>query len=299
MQMNRNELITRLQRIQHEHDFNALAIELFYYQAEHCEVYSNYLQLTGRYPVSLQSYDQIPALPIGFFKTHRVACFESQENDLFFESSSTGGIASKHFIKDFALYEWSFMSSFKQFFSHPNQYLHLALLPGYLERKNASLVAMINRLVELSDFEESGFFLHNHEELHATLLRAKREKIPTILWGVSFALLDFLDFYSLDFPELILMETGGMKGKRKEIIRAELHQRLTAGFGVEHVHSEYGMTELFSQAYSMGNGIFQTPPWMKVLIRDASDPFELLPDQQTGGVNVIDLANIDSCAFIE
>lgn len=215
-----------------------------------------------------------------------------------FSSSSTGGVPSQHHVKDVRLYENSFRKGFEMFYGDVSTYAVLALLPTYLERDGSSLIYMVNDLIAHSKISESGYFLYDHAELNSTLVHLKNQKIPTVLIGVTYALLDFLENFRVDFPELIIMETGGMKGKRKELIREELHSILYKGFGVSAIHSEYGMTELLSQAYSKGEGIFQCPPWMQISIRDMNDPFGNPPAGQAGGINVIDLANLNSCSFI-
>jgi len=207
-------------------------------------------------------------------------------------------INSKHLVTDVSWYEESFRRAFGLFYGDIKSYCVLALLPSYLEREGSSLIYMAEDLVKSSENPDSGFYLYNHEELFQQLKKHQQAGKPTLLIGVTFALLDFIEHYQLDFPELIVMETGGMKGRRKEMIREELHQTLCKGFGVKSIHSEYGMTELLSQAYSKGDGIFNCPPWMKIITRDTNDPMTELAVNQTGGINIIDLANINSCSFI-
>jgi hypothetical protein len=216
----------------------------------------------------------------------------------FTSSGTTGMINSRHMVIDVSWYEESFRRAFDIFYGDIKNYTILALLPSYLEREGSSLIYMAEDLVKRSENSESGFYLYNHEELYQQLKKQQQAKKPTLLIGVTFALLDFAEHHQIDFPELIVMETGGMKGRRKEMIREDLHQTLSKGFGVNIIHSEYGMTELLSQAYSNGNGIFNCPPWMKVITRDTNDPFTTLDNDKTGGINVIDLANINSCSFI-
>jgi len=216
-----------------------------------------------------------------------------------FTSSGTTGITtSSHFVTDVGWYAESFRSAFRLFYGDIEKYCILALLPSYLEREGSSLIYMADDLIKQSNNPDSGFFLYNHDELYHQLKKQQSGQKPTLLIGVTFALLDFIEHYKLNFPELIVMETGGMKGRRKEMIREELHTTLCNGFGVDAIHSEYGMTELLSQAYSKGNGIFNCPPWMKIIARDTNDPMSLLNDDKAGGINVIDLANINSCSFI-
>ncbi len=216
----------------------------------------------------------------------------------FASSGTTGQISSLHYVSDLRMYRKSFINGFKRFFGPIEDYTILALLPSYLERENSSLVYMVNQMIELSCFSESGFFLDNLEELSGLLEDLDKEGRNVLLLGVSFALLDLIEKHKFKLKNTLVMETGGMKGMRKELVREELHQLLRAGFGVEHIQSEYGMTELLSQAYSKGQGLFRTPPWMKILVRDTEDPLSLIQNDSTGGVNVIDLANIHSCSFI-
>ena len=242
---------------------------------------------------------QIPFLPISIFKTHQVLADGKQAEVVFESSGTTGMISSKHHVADTVPYEQSFSLTFQRFYGSIQEYVVLALLPSYIERGNSSLVYMTEKLIHNSNQLESGFYLHNQEELYAKLLELKVQKQRVLLLGVTYALLDFSEKYSLDFPELIVMETGGMKGRRKEMVRQEVHAQLTDAFGVAKIHSEYGMTELLSQAYSKGDGLFLSPPWMKIVLRDLYDPKQILAVEQVGAVNVIDLANIYSCAFIE
>ena len=237
-------------------------------------------------------------LPVEFFKSHYIIEDKTYADVIFTSSGTTGTMTSNHPVHDIKIYENSYSKSFEQFYGKVEDVCILALLPNYLERDGSSLIYMVSDLIQKSQHPQSGFFLYNHEELHQTLISLKNKKQKTVLIGVTYALLDFLEHFKIDFPELIVMETGGMKGKRKEMIREELHQVLCKGFTVKSIHSEYGMTELLSQAYSLGDGIFATPNWMKILIRDTNDPFTYLENSKSGGINVIDLANIHSCSFI-
>ena len=216
----------------------------------------------------------------------------------FTSSGTTGMITSSHYISDVSWYTESFRKAFQLFYGDIQNYTLLALLPSYLEREGSSLIYMTDDLIRQSCNPDSGFFLYNHDELYQLLKKQQQMQKPTLLIGVTFALLDFIENYNLNFPELIVMETGGMKGRRKEMIREELHAQLCKGFGVGAIHSEYGMTELLSQAYSKGKGIFNCPPWMKIITRDTNDPMSRLGHDKTGGINVIDLANSNSCSFI-
>lgn len=284
--------------INNEATFENVALEIFQFQAEHCAVYKDYIYHLNINPSLITTVNQIPFLPISFFKTHEVLSTNTKPEIVFSSSGTTGLTTSKHLISDLNIYEESYNKAFKQFYADPQEICILALLPSYLEREGSSLIYMVDDLLKQSKHPKSGYFLNDLASLNQTLLSLKETKQKTILIGVTYALLDFVEQFQINFPELIVMETGGMKGKRKEMIRQELHEILCAGFGVKHIHSEYGMTELLSQAYSYGNGIFNCPPWMKILLRDTSDPLSLLQGKQSGGINVIDLANINSCSFI-
>lgn len=284
--------------IRSEAQFNETALNIFRHQAENCLVYKEFIGHLAIKPEQVKHVDDIPYLPISFFKTHRVVSNTAAEEIIFSSSGTTGMVQSQHFVTDVSVYEDSFNLAFEQFYGKAKDTCILALLPSYLERDGSSLIYMVDALLKRSEHPQSGYFLHNHEELYARLVERKASGQKTILIGVTYALLDFLEAHQISFPELIVMETGGMKGKRKEMVREELHDILKAGFGVDAIHSEYGMTELLSQAYSSGNGIFECPPWMKIVLRDTNDPLTLLHNQQTGGINIIDLPNINSCSFI-
>jgi len=285
--------------IENEEQFNQIALTTFRHQAENCKVYGEYISHLKVDLNAITHYRQIPFLPISFFKPHSVISGDKPIEITFSSSGTTGQITSKHLVQDLSIYEESYNKAFELFYGPAENCCLLALLPSYLERDGSSLIYMVDDLLKQSKHPLSGYFLHNHQELHHTLLQLQQAKQKTILIGVTYALLDFIEQYQLNFPELIVMETGGMKGKRKEMVRAELHQLLSAAFGVAHIHSEYGMTELLSQGYSKGEGIFECPPWMKILLRDTSDPLSILDEKYTtGGINVIDLANINSCSFI-
>lgn len=290
--------IKELFSIQSESAFQDIALEIFKLQAKECEVYNQYLHFLKVQPDQIKSISKIPFLPIEFFKTHQIVSNGDITEQVFSSSGTTGSQTSKHYVSDVSIYEESFRKCFELFYGNTKDIALLALLPSYLERTGSSLIYMVDDLIKSSDRKESGYFLYNHHELYENLVALKLKKVPTILFGVTYALLDFIEQYQLQFPELIVMETGGMKGKRKEIIRQELHEMLGAGFGVSSIHAEYGMTELLSQAYSKGNGLFSCPPWMKILIRDINDPFCYQETGISGGINVIDLANINSCSFL-
>jgi hypothetical protein len=281
-----------------ETEFSQFALQLFQRQAREVSVYKQYLELLRIKPEQISNLSDIPFLPISFFKSHKVAPDGMSEDIIFSSSGTTGQISSKHFVSDLKVYKESFRKGFEHFYGQPNGYCILALLPAYLERTGSSLVYMVDDLIKKSNHAKSGFYLNNHQELRGTLEELKSKNQKTLLIGVSFGLLDFVEDQSFHWPELTVMETGGMKGRRKEMIRSELHGILKTGFGVHQIHSEYGMTELLSQAYSFGNGVYRCPPWMKVSTRDSADPFGKTEFGQSGGLNVIDLANINSCAFI-
>lgn len=290
---------TNIFSIHSQADFEYSCLDIFRYQAKHCEPYHTYLKNLEVDTQDVETIGEIPFLPIRFFKERKVYAANRPEEVTFTSSSTTGIGESCHFVKDISIYEDSFRKGFQHFYGGSSNYTILALLPSYLERNGSSLIYMVEDLIKQSNKPDSGFFLHNYSELFDTLCRLKKASEPCLLIGVSFGLLDFIEHYSVDFPELIVMETGGMKGRRKEMIREELHKILCEGFGVENIHSEYGMTECLSQAYSKGKGIYHCPPWMKILTRDIYDPFAQVKYGATGGVNIIDLANIYSCSFIE
>jgi phenylacetate-coenzyme A ligase PaaK-like adenylate-forming protein len=246
----------------------------------------------------VKSIQQIPFLPIQFFKSHSVVSSANPIQTTFTSSGTTGMITSKHLVTDVSIYEESYRKGFSQFYGNIEDYVVLALLPSYLEREGSSLIHMVDDLIQLSNQPESGFYLHNYDELIAKLIQLDQAGQNVILIGVTYALLDLIEKHTFQLENTIIMETGGMKGKRKEMIREELHQQLCKGFGVTAIHSEYGMTELLSQAYSLGEGIFECPSWMQLLVRDTEDALSYVREGKTGGINVIDLANINSCSFI-
>jgi len=278
--------------------FTQTSLQVFRHQAANCSVYNDFIAGLKIDPAKVEALEQIPFLPVEFFKSHRVLSSDAAPEVTFTSSGTTGMITSSHLVTDVSWYADSFRKAFTLFYGNVERYTILALLPAYLEREGSSLIFMADDLIKQSKNPDSGFYLYNHEELRNQLKKQQETKKPTLLIGVTFALLDFVESYKIDFPELIVMETGGMKGRRKEMIREELHQQLCDGFSVCAIHSEYGMTELLSQAYSKGEGIFYCPPWMKILTRDPNDPLEILQNNKTGGINIIDLANINSCSFI-
>ncbi len=281
-----------------EQEFEHAALTIFRHQAKNCIVYQEFIKGLNIDPGTVRTVEQIPFLPIEFFKSHAILSSVATPEVTFTSSGTTGQITSSHFVTDVSWYTESFRKAFSLFYGDVEKHTILALLPAYLEREGSSLIYMADDLIKQSKNPDSGFFLYDHDKLYQQLKKQQAAKKPTILIGVTFALLDFVENYELDFPELIVMETGGMKGRRKEMIREELHEQLCRGFGVTTIHSEYGMTELLSQAYSKGNGIFYCPPWMKIITRDTNDPITIINSGRAGGINVIDLANINSCSFI-
>jgi len=289
----------RIFNISNNEEFEKLTIEVFQYQAKNNKVYKEYLHHLNCNINSVNQICQIPFLPIEFFKSHKITSTSVTAKAIFTSSGTTGSLTSRHFVPDLGIYEASFTKGFEQYYHSVKDYCILALLPSYLEREGSSLIYMMEHMIKDSNHPKSGFYLHNHEELIATISELKKSNQKILLLGVSFALLDLAEKYKLDFSDVIIMETGGMKGRRKEITREELHAFLCDRLNVTEVHSEYGMTELLSQAYSKGNSLFHTPSWMKIIIRDTYDPFSYEKIGRSGGVNVIDLANVHSCAFIE
>jgi len=278
--------------------FEAAALELFAVQYKEVDVYKKFCNALNRTPDQVKKWTDIPFLPIDFFKSHRIIRGLQKPACVFESSGTTGQEPSRHWVIDPEIYRASFRKTFEIFYGNMADYAVVALLPSYLERKNASLVFMVEDWIKNSRHPKSGFYLYNHQDLYKILLNLIDSKQKTLFIGVTFALLDFADQYTLPKNEIVLMETGGMKGRGKEPVRSEVHQRLQNRLGVKAVHSEYGMTELFSQAYSKDNGIFTCPPWMKILIREPEDPLSYLTDNKIGGINLIDLANVNSCAFI-
>lgn len=284
--------------IQTTKEFHKTAMKVFRFQFEHNEVYQKYCLLLQQSPSTVKHVTEIPFLPIEFFKSKDVISNISPIQTTFTSSGTTGQITSKHYVTDLTFYELSFRHTFAQFYGNIENYVVLALLPSYLERDGSSLIYMVNDLIEGSQHPDSGFYLHNYAEFADKLRQLDAEGQNVLVIGVTYALLDIAERYDFNLNHTIIMETGGMKSKRKEMIREELHAILAKGFGVSEIHSEYGMTELLSQAYSLGKGIFECPPWMDILIRDTEDPLSLIANNRIGGINVIDLANINSCAFI-
>ncbi|WP_028297365.1 acyltransferase [Olivibacter sitiensis] len=296
--MNKGVLKEDIFGLEGRDDFEELALSIFRMQARENVVYKKYISYLNISPDSIEEMQQIPFLPIEFFKTQDVILQNRHPEIVFTSSGTTGMQQSRHLVADVSYYEASFVKAFELFYGPVSDITILALLPSYQERDGSSLIYMVDDLIKQSKQPLSGYFLYNHSDLFACLNKLKEANKKTLLIGVTYALLDFIEHYSLQFPTLQVMETGGMKGRRKEMIREELHTQLCRGFGVQRIHSEYGMTELLSQAYSLGDGIFRCPPWMDIVIRDTNDPLSLQMGEQTGGINVIDLANVYSCSFI-
>ncbi len=304
----RTELQTQIRNVNHQ-TFDALTLAIFRYQAVANSVYASYLKYLKKDISQIKFITDIPFMPIGFFKQHRIVTGSLPTETVFESSGTTGIVTSQHHLADVQWYNEISSYIFEQTYGSLSTFQIVALLPSYLERNNSSLVYMIDQFIEKTNTIESGFYLHNVDNLLATLKQSVQSGSRTnfLLWGVTFALLDLAESgrdlsFLRDIPNLIVMETGGMKGRRREMLREEVHATLRQAFGVEVVHSEYGMTELLSQAYSKGHGVFETPPTMKILLRETNDPFAVFDyttTQKTGGINVIDLANLDSCSFIE
>jgi phenylacetate-coenzyme A ligase PaaK-like adenylate-forming protein len=284
--------------ISSQKQFEKIALKVFRFQYENNLVYQEFCDLLKTNPQKVKSLNQIPFLPIQFFKSHNVVSNNDQIQATFTSSGTTGSITSRHLVTDISIYEESYRKGFSQFYGNIEDYVVLALLPSYLEREGSSLIHMVEDLIQLTNNSDSGFYLNNHEELIQKLIKLDQAGQNVILIGVTYALLDLIEKQQFQLQHTIIMETGGMKGKRKEMIREELHEQLCNGFGVTAIHSEYGMTELLSQAYSLGNGVFECPSWMQIHIRDTEDALTYINDGKTGGINVIDLANINSCSFI-
>ena len=279
-------------------EFEKITLKVFRFQYENNKIYQSFCNHLGKGPSIVKQISDIPFLPIQFFKSDKIVSTNDEPKVVFTSSGTTGMITSKHFVTDVSLYENSYNKAFAQFYGNIEDYCVLALLPSYLERDGSSLIYMVEDLIKSSNHKDSGFYLNNLEELSNKIIELENEGQNIILIGVTYALLDLIEYRKFQLKNTIIMETGGMKGKRKEIIREELHSLLCNGFGVSKIHSEYGMTELLSQAYSLGDGVFECPPWMQILIRDTEDALTYVADGKTGGINVIDLANINSCSFI-
>ncbi len=275
-----------------------MALKIFRFQYENNKVYQEFCNFLKINTATVKKVAQIPFLPIQFFKSHKVVSNQNPIQEIFISSGTTQNTTSKHFVTDITLYESSFQKGFSQFYGNIEDYVILALLPSYLERNGSSLIYMVKDLINKTNNSHSGFYLNNQDELVQKLLFLEKSNQNCILIGVTFALLDLVENQKFDLKNTIVIETGGMKGKRQEMIREDLHAQLCKGFGVKSIHSEYGMTELLSQAYSLGGGVFECPNWMQIMIRDPQDALSSVSNYKTGGINVIDLANVNSCSFI-
>lgn len=293
------DFINRIFQIKSQSDFLEALHEVFRYQAESNHVYRDFINRPGIRKESVKTPADIPFLPVELFKSHKIVTGNKKVERVFESSGTTGSSISRHYIADTELYEKSFLNCFRLFYGNPEDFIIAALLPSYTERENSSLVYMMENLIQKSKNPLSGFYKSNAGEMLLNIERGKKEKRKVLLMGVTFALLDLAEQYFPDLSGVIVMETGGMKGRRKEITRGELHSVLTKKLNVSSIHSEYGMTELLSQAYSKGNGLFYCPPWMKIVLRDPQDPLSVITETGiTGGINIIDLANVHSCSFI-
>jgi len=292
-----NSLKTKVFQV-NEHNFEERALELFVFQYNNNKIYQDYINHLNIPLGKVNSISEIPFLPIRFFKSHRVQTGSFKAEQIF-ESSGTTGITSKHYIEDLEYYKKISTWIFRSFFGELKDSVVIGLLPSYLERDNSSLVYMVNHFIDQSNDTRSGFYLSNFHELSELLQSPRINKSPVFLFGVTFALLELAEKYSFNNKNLFIIETGGMKGRGKELIRQELHKKLSGAFHTKNIFSEYGMTELLSQAYMNKDGLFYTPPWMRIFIREIYDPFCLAEENKTGVIQVIDLANVHSCAFIE
>ena len=278
--------------------FPALAVDVFRYQSQHCPLYVRYLSLLGRKPSAVQCLEDIPFLPVQFFKNYGIQTGSWREETVFSSSGTTGQTPSRHLVRHLGHYLDNTVRGFAHFYGHPSGYCVLALLPSYLEREGSSLVAMADHFIRLSKYPESGFFLNDHQKLCDTLIHCQSKGYPTLLLGVSFGLLDFAEAFPMSLAGITVMETGGMKGRRREMTRPELHATLCEAFQIPAIHSEYGMTELLSQGYAQGGTVFRPAPTMRLVATELHDPFCALAPGKTGTLNIIDLANIDSCGFV-
>jgi hypothetical protein len=294
-----DDLRQRIFGIRNQGDFINTALEVFHYQRENNLIYRTFTDSLRKGRNSPASLSELTFLPVEFFRNHKIITGNLKEETVFESSGTTGSVTGRHYVCDLGLYEESFFNAFRLFYGSPDEYLIAALLPSYVERAGSSLVYMADKLIKASNDPQSGFYRGNPEELITALKSGVKADRKVLLLGVSFALLDLAEDFSPDLSGITIMETGGMKGRRKEITRSELHNILKEKFNVRQIHSEYGMTELLSQAYSPGDGLFHCPPWMKILLRDPQDPLSIHTETgRTGGINIIDLANINSCSFI-
>ena len=289
---------TKIFNIKSKEEFEKYSIEIFQYQFQNNNIYREFCKFTRKDIDKIKSSTEIPFLPIQFYKTHKIVSSNKKIKKIFYSSGTTKSNLSKHHIIDLELYEDCFSRIFIENYGEPTNYNIIALLPTYLENKNSSLIYMVNNLIEKSKNVHSGFYLNNYKELRDKLLYLEAKKRKTILFGVSYALLNLIDLHKFNLKNTIIIETGGMKGLKEELIKKDLHEKLELGFGVKNINSEYGMTELMSQAYSLKNQKFKCPKWMKILIREKEDPLKIITNNKSGGINIIDLANYNSCSFI-
>lgn len=294
----RSSLADKIFDVSNESQFNELALEIFQFQFTHNPVYKSWCDSLNRTPANVKHLNQVPFLPVEFFKNFPIKSWQGDPITTFSSSGTTGQITSQHHVADTYIYERSLMKGFQLEYGKPSDWIIIGLLPAYLERQGSSLVYMTDILIRESGQHESGFYLNNYEELALLLRRLKDNNKKVWLIGVSFALLDMAEKQPEAWENLVVVETGGMKGRRREMIRTDLHETIRSKWRIARLHSEYGMTELFSQAWMNDSGRFHTPPWMKVMIRETNDPFSYAENGKTGGINVVDLANLDSCAFI-
>jgi phenylacetate-coenzyme A ligase PaaK-like adenylate-forming protein len=294
----RNDIIEKIFAIKNNCEFEECCLAVFNYQLMHNEVYAAWVAALGINGSNVKNMNEIPFLPISFFKSHKVVAAELPFDIEFSSSGTTGNTTSKHYVKDLEIYKESFFKSFEMQYGKTEDLVIIGLLPSYLEREGSSLIYMCEQLIIKSNKAESGFYLNEFEKLNSLLIQLKKINQKTILFGVAYALLDFAETNPTVWENLYVIETGGMKGRRKEMVREELHACIKENWHLVHLHSEYGMTELLSQAYLGDEQTFICPPWMQIRIRDTSDPFHIVERNQTGGINIIDLANVDSCSFI-
>lgn len=292
-------LIKEIFNINSSEQFNEVCLKVFNHQYKDNKIYKEYVDKLKVNINNIENYDQIPFLPIEFFKTHKIITDTGIVQKIFKSSGTTGFVASSHYITDLNIYEESFVKTFNLFYGKPEKYTFLALLPSYSERNDSSLIYMVQKLMDIGNNKDNGFYLYNHQELFEKITDLENRNKKTILFGVSFALIDFFEKYNIELKHTTIIETGGMKGRKKEIVREEFHSVIRSATGLSDIHSEYGMTELLSQAYSKNNNLYKTSPWMKILIRDTNDPFDYIETGKSGGINIIDLANIYSCSFVE
>jgi len=292
-----DQISNHIFKVQRSNDFQAIALEIFHYQAKNNSIYKKYIAMLGVNIENIKHLKDIPFLPISFFKSHRVTSFEEEVQEVFLSSATTGVVQSQHFVKQLSIYETSCIEGFEQRYGAVKEYTIIGLLPSYLERSGSSLIYMVQHFMQQNPQKQHGFFKEINASLLSTLKKLKNAREKVLLIGVSYALMDLADQLDFSLEGMLVLETGGMKGKREELLKEELHDYLKKGMSIDVIHSEYGMTELLSQAYASAKETFICPPWMKVFSREVSDPFAF-NQGKTGALNIIDLANIHSCSFI-